>query len=324
MLNNRIFQLKCILCQKESEQKLYYLIGKKYLSTKEQLEWANIDTISKEVDKFIIDKDEFYLDYRPINEDIYKSVMGNTSYCSHCGFCAKDISVEEKWDNYYLTKFDYKNISQWIKTKYYRDIVNNNDIPDIAKRHMCISYINVKNGSFDSAAKNIMFASWICDDSYYNKLGDKCRQNFINLVLRQLLTHGTSRLFLNKDYSFQFVLIDTLRRIRQFDKSKSLIDGLNNEFARSNSSRDEEEYNSLIKFQSHLIDQQDSNRYSFTDLEEYERNNRSKNPQDFSNDHDNREELDWNELYFDAMTDGQYGDYSDFGDIDTLDDLTGH
>lgn len=178
------------------------------------------------------------LDTRP-PQMIRSLISMQIEYCEKCGYANSSISSKVSYDTRKL-----------MRTEEYEEIVNNESINKTSKAYLLSGYLNSKEQNYKDSGFLYLKAAWTFDD---------CRDLDNSIIARKkAIKEFENYLKNNEDVQLEMIIVDALRRSKQFDKaivlSNELIDKVDNEFLKQ-----------IIKFQITLCNNQD---YSCHDVGE--------------------------------------------------------
>lgn len=247
------------------------------------------------------------LDTRPSKHDDGRLVINTlVQKCENCGYCNESIEAV------------HDNLVSIIDSEQYKNQLNNKQFPEGANQFLCKSMIKELIGDLEGAAWASLHAAWNCDDNGNYVQSNYCRVRAIDLFQ---LANTSNQLKFQKNGEYPALIIDLLRRIGQFDKANIIC----------KNRLEQEDDDALIKiliYEDFLIKAQNVGIHDIYDAERYyetihgeDGNSQDEEEYEAETEYDSDSDgNDWEEDYFNAMTDGQLGDYEDFkGDIDDID-----
>ena len=180
------------------------------------------------------------LDTRPA-ENLRSALPYLIQQCSFCGYCNSDISE---------AVIDDKSL---LETEEYKSIINDNDLPEAARKYLASAHLLHKMGNLHRSAIESLHAAWVFDD-----LGD------VNSSMGARLGAVISiRAQLQECYdeNLAVILLDILRRAEQFDLcamiAQSIIDmGITDDFVKS-----------IVEYQVYLAQNRDSSCKTVADVD---------------------------------------------------------
>jgi hypothetical protein len=128
--------------------------------------------------------------------------------CPHCGYCNSGIGDEET------------GASEIVHTDFYRNLLENEKFPELARSFLCRSYIYESLGDFNISCWTQIHAAWTCDD-VKNKAGAKqCRLKAFELIRKLWDNNHHLMEQTGADY---LLAADLLRRSGKFEEAKLII-----------------------------------------------------------------------------------------------------
>ncbi len=156
--------------------------------------------------------------------------------CQNCGYCGPDIA---KGDD--LSK-------EVVDSEEYQKQLTDSAYTETANSFLCRSMILEKLGDFVEAGWACVYAAWVCDDSGFDKSAAKCRGRAIELFRRA----QTEKMPFAPSRGEEIILlVDLLRRSREFDEAAKLADV-------ELSLDDEERTKTILTYEMDLIEEKDS------------------------------------------------------------------
>lgn len=250
------------------------------------------------------------LDGRPVGDARIINFRSDVKKCPKCGYCSPAI------DRVSTIARDL------INTESYKAQLADNRYPQKANDFICQGIIQEKEGALFAAGMSYLYAAWCCDDAENLLLAKTCRQRSLSLF--ELAETSGAKCPIESDLYLQ-ILVDMLRKTEEFQKAEKLAKS-RLKIERSKRLR------RILSCQLQFCENGDTKTYNTkeTDIiyddcffsvdleddieEDFETESGSNNNRDRD--------------YFDAMTDGQFGDHDDFkekgGDIDDIDALKGN
>ena len=167
--------------------------------------------------------------------------------CSTCGGCSNNLSN--------LNKAAY----EIIRSKRYVDQLNNKSYSELANSFICKSIIEEEQKEFFAATWSLINAAWSLDDTGSVELAISARKKSATM-LWDLELRG--ELIANNKESNSALLIDLLRRSKDFIRASEIIEG-------RESMLEEDIIKKVISFEKKLISEQNSECYTIGDAIEF-------------------------------------------------------
>ena len=167
--------------------------------------------------------------------------------CSTCGGCSNNLSD--------LNQAAY----EIIRSKRYVDQLNNKSHPKLASSFICKSILEEEQKEFSAATWSLINAAWSLDDTGSFELAISARKRSATMLL-DLELRGELIAY-NKEAN-SALLIDLLRRSKDFNRASEIIDG-------RESMLEEDIIKKVINFEKKLISEQNSECYTIGDAIEF-------------------------------------------------------
>ena len=144
-----------------------------------------------------------------------------------------------------------------IKSPEYLKILDDEKTPSLAKDFLAYAFICSMNKYFVEAYEYQLYAAWVCDDHNLEEEAIECRKEaFLSIKKSQSYLHG----FVNHE-TRGVVLVDILRRAKEFNESEKLIKHLNKIIKESKIDNGDVMLK-VLKYQFELTNKKDSNCYT--------------------------------------------------------------
>lgn len=175
------------------------------------------------------------LDLRPA--EMLRSTYAHwTERCSHCGYCASDISEPDEF------------AATVVQSDEYKLQLNDKNFPHLANIFLCEAMI-LKAGGYDVAAGfAYLHAAWACDDDGNAPEARKCR---LYSLAEFESVRASGETILGEPIADYILLADLQRRAGEFDfAAATCVEGI--------SKSTDAKLNNIIRFQQYLSAIQDS------------------------------------------------------------------
>lgn len=139
--------------------------------------------------------------------------------CPNCGYCAHDITE------------NIENALKIVKSDSYQKQLHNKEYPKLANSFICYSMIQENINNFSGAGWSYIHAAWACDDAEFNTSAQKCRMKAINILQKAKLNNQK---FAEENNAEEAIMVDLLRRSRQFEIALNICDTLLNKSPKKN------------------------------------------------------------------------------------------
>lgn len=142
------------------------------------------------------------LDLRP-PESLRSTIGSWIQHCPACGYCSTDIGQVSP------------GVDAIVRSREYRDQLNNSSIPLLARRFLCWSMILMRLNHSVQAGWADLHAAWVCDDH-----GDVISASFCRLQAYSLFSEAqrSDLRFAAGDQREELILADLLRRSGRCDE----------------------------------------------------------------------------------------------------------
>lgn len=148
------------------------------------------------------------LDGRP-SEMMRSTMSAWIERCPGCGYCATDLGEFRR------------GLNGIILSPEYRDILERDDIPELAISFLAISYIAELNEEYAYAAETAKYAAWVLDDT--NAIGESRNARLRAISMLDLAGENRPPSGESGEGS-TLVTIDLMRRTKLFNQAENLIE----------------------------------------------------------------------------------------------------
>ena len=141
--------------------------------------------------------------------------------CPECGYCASELNPESVEEMGWAEKNDFIfKVSNVVNSDEYKIQLNHADYSELANSFLCKALVEIKTEELIEAYWSTANAAWACDDDLNQDSAIACRTKALKIIDK---IHENDQKVLEEDDD-EILQIDLLRRSKQFDKAKTLID----------------------------------------------------------------------------------------------------
>lgn len=159
-----------------------------------------------------------------------------TEHCTHCGYCASDISTADDSD------------ALVVHSKEYQAQRADENLPKLASIFLCEAMLLKAKQKHSEAGMAFLHAAWACDDKGEQLKAISCR---LQSLAQFELVRAAGETIIGNPIADYILIADLQRRTDQFDSAiATCVEGL--------SKASDANLNNLIRFQQFLSTQQDA------------------------------------------------------------------
>ena len=156
--------------------------------------------------------------------------------CPGCGYCSTDIGESKS------------GLEKIIQTPEYRDILERDDIPELAASFLASSYLYNLDKEYARAARMAHYASWVLDD--FDASVESTNARIKTIALIQLADEHGQEFSASREESI-LITVDLMRRSRLFNQAEAFIENTSPECS-------DDSIQELIRYERQLIADRDS------------------------------------------------------------------